>query len=67
MIDYRIGGLIARVEHCKQMLLDYCHGKLDKIDQLEEELLDYYGNGNEFQRRGGYINEFVKIATVNNF
>lgn len=67
VIDYRIGGLIARVEHCKQMLLDYCHGKLDKIDQLEEELLDYYGNGNEFQRRGGYINEFVKIATVNNF
>lgn len=67
VLDYRIGGLIARVKHCKEMLLDYCNSKLDKIDQLEEDLLDYYGNGKDFQQCGGYINEFVKIATVNNF
>jgi len=47
--DIRIGGLIKRVEHCGQMLRDYAEGKTDKIDELEEPLLDLHGNGADFK------------------
>ncbi len=67
VLDYRIGGLIRRVRHCRDLLLAYCDGKIQRIDQLEEELYDYYGNGKEYSHRSGYINEFTKIATVNCF
>ena len=37
--EIRVGGVIARVDSCKHRLLDYCAGKIDKIEELEEELL----------------------------
>ena len=40
--EIRVGGVIARVESCKQRLLDYCAGKIEKIEELEEELLPLY-------------------------
>lgn len=42
--DARIGGLIQRVETCKKRLKLYVAGKLDKIEELEEEILPY-GDG----------------------
>ena len=42
--DARIGGLIQRVETCKKRLKLYVSGKLDKIEELEEEILPY-GDG----------------------
>ena len=44
--DIRLGGLIQRVKHCAKSLTDYSSGKLDKIAELEEELLapDMGGN-----------------------
>ncbi|MBQ8289530.1 MAG: beta-N-acetylhexosaminidase [Clostridia bacterium] len=44
--DLRLGGIIGRIEGCRQMLLDYLSGKLDKIDDLEFEVLPY-GNAGE--------------------
>ena len=44
--DLRLGGIIGRIESCRQMLLDYLSGKLDKIDDLEFEVLPY-GNAGE--------------------
>ncbi|MBP3592355.1 MAG: beta-N-acetylhexosaminidase [Clostridia bacterium] len=40
--EIRVGGVIARVESCKARLLDYCAGKIDRIEELEEELLPLY-------------------------
>jgi hypothetical protein len=40
--EIRVGGVIARVDSCKHRLLDYCAGKIDKIEELEEELLPLY-------------------------
>jgi hypothetical protein len=37
--ELRVGGVITRVDSCKRRLLDYCAGKIDKIEELEEELI----------------------------
>lgn len=42
--DIRLGGLIFRVKDCRDRLCDYAAGKTDRIAELEEELLNYYGS-----------------------
>lgn len=37
----RGGGLIARVAYCAKVLQDYCRGRIDRIPELEEEILPY--------------------------
>lgn len=39
--DIRIGGLTMRVKDCATRLQDLYDGKIDCIEELEEELLDY--------------------------
>lgn len=63
--DIRIGGLKQRLIHCRQRLIDYIDGKIDKIDELEEELLDWYGKGKEFTREAPSFNRWDWIASVN--
>lgn len=38
--DARLGGLIMRIEHCQKRLQQYLDGKITKIEELEEPLLD---------------------------
>ena len=54
--NIRLGGLMNRVEHCTCLLMQYLDGKLEKIDELEETVLDYTGGG---QPQG--INDFMAI------
>ncbi len=42
--DIRLGGLIQRVKHCKKTLEMYLDGKMEKVDELEEEMLDPFGS-----------------------
>lgn len=43
VIDVRIGGgLIARIDTVAKVLNDYIGGKIDKIDELEEERIEYF-------------------------
>ena len=37
--DLRIGGLIARLSHCRKILAEYAEGKKDRIESLEEDIL----------------------------
>lgn len=37
--DARLGGLIQRVKTCRRRLTDYLDGKLENIEELEQELL----------------------------
>ncbi len=37
--DIRLGGLIQRIDSCRQRLLAYCDGTTDRIPELEEEPL----------------------------
>ncbi len=62
--DIRLGGLMQRFKHCKQILNDYISGKIDSILELEEKLIDY---PNENQTKKGSIayNSWMKVASVN--
>ena len=37
--DARLGGLIMRLEACRKQILDYVRGKIEKIEELECEIL----------------------------
>ena len=63
--DARIGGLKQRVLHCKEMLMNYESGVIDRIDELEEELLDFEGNGKCFQKKHLVFKPWDQIITTN--
>lgn len=65
--DYRIGGLIARVKHCKKMILDYCNGKIESIPELSEKVLELRGGGDKQEKLNGYFNSFALSASSNIF
>jgi hypothetical protein len=46
--DIRLGGLMTRVDHCAVRLTKYLNGEIDRIEELEEKLLDYRGKGEEY-------------------
>ncbi|MBO5907804.1 MAG: beta-N-acetylhexosaminidase [Clostridia bacterium] len=62
--DYRLGGLVARVEACKKRLIDYAAGRLGSIEELECEILPY-GPGDA--GKSIYYNNFRESATSNPF
>ena len=37
--DIRLGGLIRRVQNCREILLAYADGEIDRIEELEQDLL----------------------------
>lgn len=43
--DVRLGGLITRVRCCKERLQAYLHGKIEKIEELEEKILSFRAGG----------------------
>jgi len=62
--DIRIGGLIMRVRHNKQRLLQFVNGDIDRIEELEEPILDV--NCRPENEKGQiYYNMWYKIATAN--
>ena len=56
--DYRFGGIVRRLENCKQMLIDYCDGKYDRLDEFEETIVDYLDGTAEFKRGAVLENGF---------
>ena len=40
VVDRRIGGQRQRLLHCRDRLLAYAEGRLDRIEELEEPVLD---------------------------
>lgn len=42
--DARIGGLIRRVQHCRERLLQYAEGKIETIEELNEEITHPLGH-----------------------
>ena len=54
--DLRLGGLILRMESCRERLLDYCDGKINKIEELEEPVMF---------NDSGIINSWARMITAN--
>ncbi len=49
--DARLGGLLHRIEHCKERLIAYAKGEIDKIPELEINLIDWDGFKEKISRR----------------
>ena len=47
--ERRLGALIYRLESCRRRILNYTSGKLDKIDELDEELLAFRKKNSSIQ------------------
>jgi hypothetical protein len=54
--DVRLGGLIRRTENCREMLLDYCDGRVDRIEELEEDVLSV---------KGCHVHPWTNIVSAN--
>ncbi len=46
--DMRIGGLRKRIESCQRRLREYLDGKIERIEELEEKILDFLGGDDQF-------------------
>lgn len=60
----RLGGLMQRAEFCKKLLLKHLDEGV-KIAELEEPLLDFYGNGTDLLKQPIVCNEYILCASVN--
>ena len=47
--DIRIGALKQRIAAATEKLADYLSGKAESVPELEEKLLDFMGNGEQFE------------------
>ena len=63
--DIRLGGLGRRICHCRTILKDYLEGRLPRIEELEEPLLDFAGGGTALARRPVLFNNWRQTATAN--
>ena len=48
--DARLGGLMLRLKHCRERLQAYLQGELESLPELEEVLLDFWGNGTHYSK-----------------
>ena len=58
--DIRLGGLLRRLGACKRRLIEYADGKIDRIEELEGDVLPF---GNE--KMSITFNDYAKNATGN--
>lgn len=54
VMDVRFGGLIRRLKSCATLLLEYCDGKLAKLEELEQKLIDYI-DGSDTYTTGAFM------------
>lgn len=50
VFDMRFGGVLARLQTCRARLVDYLNKNIERIEELETDVVDYYGN-KEFEKR----------------
>jgi len=66
VIDLRIGGLKERIDTTIKLINLYLTNNIDKIDELEETILDFWGNLNKFiYKEDLYEGSYEAIKTVN--
>ena len=62
--DGRLGGLVQRLDTCKARLLGYANGEIDKLEELECEILPLY-NGE--QGKPVHFTCYGRTVTANQF
>lgn len=63
--DMRLGGLTQRLAACRKRLQAYLNGEEKALPELEEELLDFWGNGKEYGKETPCYNSWSGMITVN--
>lgn len=63
--DQRIGGLLLRLRSCRERLADFINGKIDKIAELEETILDFELGGVPAKEFSLSYNGWTRAVTVN--
>ena len=62
--DYRLGGLLRRVDHCRRRLLQYAEGQISDIPEMEVEFLDPFETPNRTVKSVNF-NSFGKSIGTN--
>jgi hypothetical protein len=63
VLDLKYGGLLSRIDSVSIRLLDYCDGKIDVVDELEEEILPFAPA--KPPTSAGYVEEWeINHATI---
>ena len=65
VLELRIGGLMLRLRSCGRQLIGYLNGEEKILPELEEKLLDFYGNGEDFRREIPCLIDWIFNASVN--
>lgn len=60
----RLGGLARRTDNCRNLLKRFLETG-EKIAELEEPLLDFYGNGKNLRKKPSVCNQYLLESTVN--
>lgn len=63
--DLRLGGLMNRMKSCRERLEQYVNGEIDAIPELEEKLLDFYGNEDDFKKKSPFSIQWSINASPN--
>ena len=63
--DIRLGGLVARVESCAERLRQFADGTIDRIEELEEEQLNYFGIAPDNREPHTWVSNWAHIVTTN--
>ncbi|MFF2482342.1 beta-N-acetylhexosaminidase [Paenibacillus sp. NPDC058071] len=67
VIDIRYGGLLNRLDSASLRLLDFVDGRIDRIEELEQERL-VYSTVNRFNQKGtGWCSYYYRMASPNVF
>ncbi|WP_391571523.1 beta-N-acetylhexosaminidase [Cohnella sp.] len=67
VLDIRYGGVVNRLETASFRLLDYVEGRIDRIEELEQERL-LFNATNRFNNKGvGWCSYYYRMASPNVF
>ncbi len=58
----RIGGVICRLKDCRMILEDYISGGIDRIEELEQEILPHYENA--APKKAVIYNQYISNALI---
>ncbi|WP_195574207.1 beta-N-acetylhexosaminidase [Paenibacillus sp. 1001270B_150601_E10] len=67
VIDIRYGGVVHRLESAADRIMDYVEGRIERIEELEQERL-VFSTRNRFNHQGiGWSSYYLRMASPNVF
>ena len=67
VLDIRYGGVLSRLDTAAVRLLDYVEGRIERIEELEQDRL-LYSSSNRFNNQGaGWCSFYYRMASPNVF